>query len=63
VIQPESGWLLPADAAVWADALGGLEAAEVARRGTGARAAFEAKFDQRVTTRQLLDTYDEVVAQ
>jgi glycosyltransferase involved in cell wall biosynthesis len=62
VVDESSGWLLPPDVASWARALGTLADHDVRRRGAGARAAFEKRFSQTVTTRQLLATYDELLA-
>jgi glycosyltransferase involved in cell wall biosynthesis len=62
VVDGTSGWLLPPDVGSWAETLGNLADLDVRRRGAGARSAFETRFNQVVTTRQLLTTYDEVLA-
>ena len=62
VIDSESGWLLPADAGAWAAALGDLAELDVRRRGAGARRTYQARFNQAVTTGQLLATYEDVLA-
>jgi glycosyltransferase involved in cell wall biosynthesis len=62
VVDPSNGWLLEPTVAAWAGLLGSLDQADLDRRGAGARAGFLARFDQAVTTRQLLAAYDGVLA-
>jgi len=62
IVDDACGWLVPADVAAWARALGSLSDLDLRRRGAGARAVYECRFDQAVTTRLLLSTYDEVLA-
>ena len=62
VVDSDSGWLLPPDASAWAAALGDLTEVDVRRRGEGARRTYQSRFNQAVTTGQLLATYEDVLA-
>lgn len=62
VVDSDSGWLLPADACAWATAFSDLTELDVRRRGEGARRTYQARFNQAVTTGQLLATYEDVLA-
>jgi glycosyltransferase involved in cell wall biosynthesis len=62
VVDDSCGWRLSADVDAWSDLLGALPDSEVVRRGAGARAVYESRYDETVTTRQLVSTYEEVLA-
>ncbi len=62
VVDRETGWLLPPQTSAWTRGLAALTDSELRLRGGGARRLFERRFDHVVTTRQLLATYDDLVA-
>ena len=58
VVTEDNGWLLPPTVASWAEALSGLTTSQLSRRGEAARRTFQSRFDEAVTTRQLVAAYD-----
>jgi glycosyltransferase involved in cell wall biosynthesis len=61
VVTEDNGWLLPPTVASWAEALSGLTTSQLCRRGEAARRTFQSRFDEAVTTRQLVAAYDELL--
>jgi len=62
VVDSSCGWLVEPSVQAWAEALSAIDDKALVQRGAGARTAFLHRFERTVSTRQLLETYSDVIA-
>lgn len=63
LLHEDCSWRVPPEPAAWTAALGGIDAAEAARRGRAARQTYESTYTPVAVTAALIAIYEQVLAE